>query len=324
MAIKQKPADKQQELKNIVKEFSNLIFDYSEIRNNFHNAVSTEDEARDEIAWKHFKGKGISVPDLPNERYSAFKSAIPKEEINKVIDESRKGKELWDGLENRLSEIRQRLKAPAFKLIPEIFTSEYCPAGIENHANMLCFISEIENEFKKEKYYLINTSTCEAAFKNFLLNKLKDMRDRGIERHGKEIQELSPAEAVKGNGGETPETIAQTRGYAWEFNKEKREVSCNGSKPVKLEPRLFNIWHYLYTHTGERITPKTLLDNGWQHTTRESHPNYKRDIQDSVNKLRNKLTGLGLSKDVLDLIIKDNKKGKKIVSWTFNREITLF
>lgn len=167
------PAVKRQGLQNVVNDFSNLLFDYLEIRNNLHNEVSTEDEAKDEIIYRTSK--------------TAF---IPKEEINKVIEESRRGKELWDKLVKRLGEIRQRFEALTLNKLPEIFTSERCPR-IENPANVLCFISEIENEFKEEKPYLTYTSTYEAAFKNFLLNKLKDMTDRWMEKWGEDIEELN-------------------------------------------------------------------------------------------------------------------------------------
>lgn len=195
-----------QKLKNIVREFSRLIFDWSEIRNNFHDKVPTEDEVRDTIIWRNFEGY-CYVPNLPNKCYSAFKSSIPEEEVNKAINEAKKGKRLWDRLESRLSEIRQRLKDPAFKYLPEIFTSEYCQKT-ENPGDVLCFISEIESEFKKEKFYLLYTPNYETAFKDFLLNKLKDMGDRCCsELEDTTLQKLSRAEAGKGEGKDTTNTL---------------------------------------------------------------------------------------------------------------------
>ncbi len=107
----------------------------------------------------------------------------------------------------------------------------------------------------------------------------------------------------------------------WEYNKEKRTVSCNGGKPVKLQTRLFNLWHYLYTHAGKKIDLGTLLRVGWKH--KEELPNYKRTIQEGINDLRSALIPTGLSKEKLDLIIKDIKKGREITNIKFNKEIAL-
>lgn len=55
------------------------------------------------------------------------------------------------------------------------------------------------------------------------------------------LERLVPAKAGQG-GGKGKEPPA----YRWEFDKENREVSCNDSQSVTLEPNLFNLFLYLY------------------------------------------------------------------------------
>lgn len=115
---------------------------------------------------------------------------------------------------------------------------------------------------------------------------------------------------------------AITRTYNWEFDKEEHTVKCNGSKPVKLEHRLFKLWHYLYTHAGKKLDPASLWRAGWGH--KESKPrNWAKAVKDGINDLRTALQHTGLSKQELDLIIEDIKEGKEIVRWKFNEEISL-
>jgi hypothetical protein len=84
-----------------------------------------------------------------------------------------------------------------------------------------------------------------------------------IETHirGELYQQLEEVK-VKMNEREDPGSGHTLYTYDWKYDKEKSEVKCNGKGPVRLEPRLSEVFDYLNEKKpNKEVTIKTLAGN---------------------------------------------------------------
>lgn len=118
-------------------------------------------------------------------------------------------------------------------------------------------------------------------------------------------------------GQKTPGAEGEAKpAYQWGFDSKRHEVTCNGSKPVKLEPRLFELFKYFHGRKNIKTTMNRIRTEGVKVERR-----YKRLVVNRINKLISSLNKkekvLGLRDGEIKNIIERHKKGKKLEAVTF-------
>lgn len=111
--------------------------------------------------------------------------------------------------------------------------------------------------------------------------------------------------------GQREKKASETPAYQWEIKGQ--EVSCNGSRPIKLEDRMSKIFKYLHDRRGKPVKIQSLEKEVG--LTREG-------IRDAMIDLKNLLSrGLGIDRNQMDKIIeaiKDRKNKNEITAYVFH------
>lgn len=103
--------------------------------------------------------------------------------------------------------------------------------------------------------------------------------------------------------------------YQWKFDPEKPEITCNGSKPVKLEPKLFDLFKYLHGKkqgaTMERIRKDLKIGEVYKHMVANR-------VSKLISALDKEAKVLGLKEGEIKGIIERKRDGKKLVKVIFH------
>ncbi|HHT9117102.1 MAG TPA: hypothetical protein ACFYD1_00585 [Candidatus Hypogeohydataceae bacterium YC38] len=129
--------------------------------------------------------------------------------------------------------------------------------------------------------------------------------ERPSAREGVAVEDKTPPHA------ETPPF------YQWEVDKEKHEVKCNDRGPVKLEPRLFELFRYLHGRKNIKTTMESIKTEGVKIEKRYKHLVVNR-INKLISSLNKKAGVLGLKDGEIKNIIERHKKDKKLKAVTFH------
>lgn len=184
---------------------------------------------------------------------------------------------------------------------------------------VFCDYEDLFPEYSREDFYWRLLWEGEEK-RTTLFDRLEDVKEQfwslastvaiaegKVEAERKGIEAWKAAKTppqAEGKGGEIP-------AYRWELNEERHEVSCNGSKPVKLEPRLFKILTHLYNKKGNRVQTKEL----------ERATKLSRDgVREAVSNLKRTLaSSLKIDRKEMDkIIMATENKNRKIIQYTFS------
>lgn len=114
----------------------------------------------------------------------------------------------------------------------------------------------------------------------------------------------------KPSPGERKDTKTPT--YKWEYKEKEQTVSCNGKRPVRLEPRLFRILQKLHDSKEKRVSWRDLKD-----TAKVSSRGAVRDAVSDVKIIL--VDEFKIDRDELDKIIEPKKdKNRKITHYIFH------
>ena len=122
-------------------------------------------------------------------------------------------------------------------------------------------------------------------------------------------RELLNASLQPGQGeGKNTETPT----YKWEYKEKEQTVSCNGKRPVRLEPRFFSILQNLHDNKGKSVS--------WRDLKKATRLSSRGAVRDAICDLKNIFfREFEIHRDELDKIIEAKKdKNRKITHYIFH------
>lgn len=203
--------------------------------------------------------------------------------------------------------------------------SEYCLEGVDRESFFKELDPETENDIWElwKGYRQEGCTEYEAGIIDFDVRKLKEEGRKTLWRFVKECyREEKFREEIFRIGHECEKAVEAlikrerslkrepTSPYLhiWTVDKEERVVFCDGKGPIKLEPRLFGLFHYLLKRKN-KWTPLSRIKKNFKIKAR-----YERVVHDRVNKLiyslDSKANVLGLKKREITNIIEKERVDK--------------
>lgn len=133
-------------------------------------------------------------------------------------------------------------------------------------------------------------------------------------QHKKNLEAVKTQETPASQPGPIERKDKKTPAYQWEFDTEKNEVKCNGSNPVHLDPRLFDLFEYLHRKkkaTLKRIRKDLKIEERYNHLIANR-------VSTLISALDKEAKVLGLKKGEIRRIIERERDGRKLVKVIFH------